>query len=53
MRLKIISYNKWEASSIISTLLDSFDKNDIAFDPRTIEAPTLRIGDRTKVSGFK
>jgi hypothetical protein len=53
LKIKIISYNKWEASSIISTLLDSLHKNDIAFDPRSIEAPTLRIGDRTKVSGFK
>jgi len=53
LNLNFLSYNNWEASSIITTFLDELSEQEIPFDTRTIDVPTLRRGDRTKVTGFK
>jgi len=53
LKLKFLSYSNWEAASIVTTFLDELVDHEIPFDSRTIDVPTLRKEDRTKVTGFK
>lgn len=53
LNLKFFSYSNYEAASIVTTILDELVEKEIPFDSRTIDVPTLRKEDRTKVSGFK